>query len=151
MPDSRMMAEVAAPGCWAMVNVSGRRIATPLAPPRPGSTPMMTPRTMPASISIRLNHDSATAKPPRREWISCIAAPLCEAEGGFQRTLGQRHAEPDLEHDEGRDHGAHAHQYDLRPPVLAEEAHEEGDEGNRGNVHAEAVSGAGDDSHVDER
>jgi len=46
-----------------MVNVSGSRIATPFAPPRPGSTPMMTPRTMPTNISPRLNGVSAIEKP----------------------------------------------------------------------------------------
>ncbi len=38
-----------------MLNVNGSRIATPLAPPRPGSTPMMTPSTMPTIISRMLN------------------------------------------------------------------------------------------------
>ena len=37
-----MMAEVG-----GMVNVSGSRMATPLAPPSPGSTPMMVPSAMP--------------------------------------------------------------------------------------------------------
>ena len=46
-----------------MLNVSGSRIATPLAPPRPGSTPMMTPSTMPTTISTMLNGCSTTAKP----------------------------------------------------------------------------------------
>jgi len=73
MHDSRMMAEVCPPGCCAMENVSGSRIATPLAPPRPGSTPMMTPSVMPASISRTLNQESATWKPPIRDWISCMA------------------------------------------------------------------------------
>jgi hypothetical protein len=68
-----MIAEVAPPGCCAIEKVSGSRIATPFAPPRPGSTPMITPSTMPANISIRLNHDMATAKPPMSDWISCIA------------------------------------------------------------------------------
>ena len=58
MHDSMMIAEVG-----GIVNVSGSRIATPLAPPSPGSTPMMTPSTMPISISSRLNGDSTTAKP----------------------------------------------------------------------------------------
>src|SRR6185369_12820993 len=100
MHDSRMIAEVAPPGCCAIPNVSGSRIATPLAPPSPGSTPMITPRMMPASISSRLNHESATANPPISDWSSCIAAPLVESEERFERTLGQRHAEPDLEHQE---------------------------------------------------
>src|SRR6185503_12922129 len=111
MHDSRMMAEVCPPGCCAMENVSGSRIATPLAPPRPGSTPMITPSTMPANISIRLNHDSATPKPPMSDWISCMA--LGEAEGRFERALGQRHLEPHLEHDEEADHRSHAHRGNL--------------------------------------
>src|SRR5438552_16295436 len=106
MHESRMIAEVAPPGCCAMENVSGSRIATPFAPPRPGRTPMITPRMMPASISMMLNHDSATAKPPIRDWISCIRAGLVEAEPGFQRALGQRNLEPDLEHQEEDEHGA---------------------------------------------
>ena len=47
-----MMAEVG-----GIVKVSGSRIATPLAPPRPGSTPMMTPSRMPTSIKARLYQD----------------------------------------------------------------------------------------------
>ena len=46
-----------------MLKVSGSRMATPLAPPRPGSTPTMTPSTMPTTISIRLNGCATTAKP----------------------------------------------------------------------------------------
>ena len=33
-----------------MLKVSGSRMATPLAPPRPGSTPMSTPSVMPISM-----------------------------------------------------------------------------------------------------
>src|SRR6185295_6697344 len=104
MHDSRMMAEVCPPGCCAIENVSGSRIATPLAPPRPGSTPMITPSTMPANISIRLNQVRATWKPPMSDWISCMAA-LLETEERFDRPLGQRNLEPDLEHEEERHHG----------------------------------------------
>jgi hypothetical protein len=39
-------------GC--MVKVSGRRRATPLAPPSPGSTPMIVPSTMPITATSRL-------------------------------------------------------------------------------------------------
>jgi hypothetical protein len=58
MHDSMMIAEVG-----DIENVSGKRIATPLAPPSPGSTPMSTPSTMPSSITPMLNGCSATAKP----------------------------------------------------------------------------------------
>ena len=43
--------------------VSGNRMATPLAPPSPGSTPMSTPSTMPRNITPMLKGCSATAKP----------------------------------------------------------------------------------------
>ena len=58
-----MIAEVG-----GIVNVSGSKIATPLAPPKPGSTPMMTPRMMPIIINIKLNGVSTTAKP----WNSAL-------------------------------------------------------------------------------
>ena len=37
-----------------IVNVSGSRIATPLAPPSPGNTPISTPSRMPTSMNSRL-------------------------------------------------------------------------------------------------
>jgi len=55
-----MMADVG-----GMVNVSGSRIATPLAPPRPGSTPMMVPRVMPTTAMKRLKGVIAIWKPSR--------------------------------------------------------------------------------------
>src|SRR6185503_7472516 len=119
-----------------------------LAPPRPGSTPMITPRMIPANISIRLNHDSATWKPPIRDSISCIAA-SGEAEGRLERTLGQWNLEPDLEHQEERDHHADRHRRDLEPAVLAEDAHEGGDEERGGNVDAEREPRVVDERHVD--
>src|SRR5688500_11084029 len=137
MQESRMMAEVAPPGCCAIWKVRGSRIATPFAPPSPGSTPISTPRLTPASISIRLNHVRATAKPHLSEWISCMRRYLAEAEQGFDRTLGQRHLEPDLEHEEEDDHHADGHRGDLGPRVLAKDAHEERDEDRRGLVDAE--------------
>src|SRR5690348_6217631 len=141
MHESRMMAEVCPPGCCAMVNVSGRRIATPFAPPTPGSTPMMTPSVMPASISSRLNHERATWKPPISEWISCIAPPSTEAQGRLERTLRQRNLEPDLEHHEERHHHRERHRDDVDPPVLAEVAHEGRDEEGRGNVDPQREPG----------
>ena len=43
--------------------VSGNRIATPLAPPSPGSTPMITPSRMPRIITPMLNGSRTVAKP----------------------------------------------------------------------------------------
>jgi len=58
---SRMMAEV---GC--IEKVKGSRMATPLAPPRPGRTPMMVPRPTPMTARKRLCGCSATWKPRKR-------------------------------------------------------------------------------------
>src|SRR4051812_3644996 len=146
MQESRMIAEVCPPGCCAMENVSGSRIATPFAPPRPGRTPMITPRMIPANISIRLNHDRATAKPPIRDSISCIAA-SGEAEGRLERALGQWNLEPDLEHQEERHHDADRDRRDLEPCVLAEDAHERGDEERGGHVDAEREPRVVDERH----
>ncbi len=54
-----------------IVNVSGSRIAMPFAAPRPGRTPMITPSTIPSSISPMLNGDSTTAKPWKSKLRSC--------------------------------------------------------------------------------
>jgi hypothetical protein len=58
---SRMMADVG-----GIVKVRGRRIATPLAPPRPGRTPMMVPSRMPTTAIKRLYGVSAIWKPRKR-------------------------------------------------------------------------------------
>src|SRR4029078_4503659 len=65
MHDSMIIAEVG-----DIENVNGSRIATPLAPPRPGSTPTITPRMMPTTISTRLNGCKTTEKPWSRLPIS---------------------------------------------------------------------------------
>ena len=65
MHDSMIIAEVG-----DIENVSGSKIATPLAPPSPGSTPTITPRMMPTTISRRLNGCRTTAKPWSRLPIS---------------------------------------------------------------------------------
>ena len=53
-----MIAEVG-----GIVNVRGNKIAMPLAPPKPGNTPIMTPNVTPTNISNKLNGVIATAKP----------------------------------------------------------------------------------------
>src|SRR5688572_10079028 len=106
MHESRMMAEVAPPGVCAMPKVSGRRMATPLAPPSPGSTPMITPSTTPVNISTTLVGVSATPKPCISDWISSKSV---QPEHRFHRSLGQRHLEPDLEDHIERHDGEDAH------------------------------------------
>src|SRR5512132_1330740 len=103
MHDSMMIADVG-----GIVNVSGSRIATPFAPPRPGSTPISTPSRMPMSMNSRFFHDSATAKPcsrlpmssnetPRRRTLPAAIQGLITQQT-LDRTLRQRHEEPQLEH-----------------------------------------------------
>src|SRR5579859_5514338 len=142
-----MIAEVVPPGRCAMVNVSGSRIATPFAPPRPGSTPMMMPSTTPMNISIRLNGDSATPKPWISELSSSTIFPSPEAHGGFERPLGQRHLEPDLEHQEERDAHAEGDRRDLEPGIFPDLPHEVGDEERGGDVEPEIL----DERDVDHR
>src|SRR5476651_498462 len=58
MQDSITIAEVG-----SIVKVSGNRIATPLGPPSPGSTPTKMPSTRPTIIKASVFHVIRTAKP----------------------------------------------------------------------------------------
>src|SRR5258706_12774239 len=98
MHESRMIAEVVPPGCCAIEKVRGSRMATPFAPPRPGSTPMMVPSVMPTTAIRRLKGVIATWKPPRM-----FSKPISVPEPGFDGSLGQRDEEPALEDHEGGD------------------------------------------------
>src|SRR5687767_3716151 len=141
MHDSRMIAEVAPPGCCAMPKVSGSRMATPLAPPRPGSTPMITPRMTPTNISAMFFSDIATPKPPIRELISSMSASRTascpssiQPDPSLERALGQRDLEPDFEDQIEHHDSGDRHHDDLPPGVLAQPAHEEADEHHRRDV-----------------
>src|SRR3989338_8726977 len=112
MQESRMIAEVAPPGCCAMPKVSGSRMAKPLAPPRPGSTPRITP----VNISAMLVGVIATPKPCISAWISSKSA---QPEEAFERALGQRHLEPDLEHQVEGHHRAQADGEHLPPGIFS--------------------------------
>src|SRR5882724_11560392 len=148
MQDSRMIAEVVPPGCCAIENVSGSRIATPFAPPSPGSTPMMMPRITPTNISTRLSGDRATEKPPSNALISSTRAPpirggrdarqrSIQTQGCFQRPLGQGHLKPHLEDQKENDAHPGRDRHDLDPRVLAQLPHEIRDIQSRREVEAE--------------
>src|SRR5512146_298927 len=145
MHDSRMIAVVVPPGTCAIEKVSGSRIATPFAPPRPGSTPMMTPRMMPTNMNATFLNVRATRNP----WnsASSSAMTLAQAQRGLERPLGQGHQEPHLEDEEECDAVADADRGDFPPCVLAEPAHEAGHEQRRGHVDADPA----DERHVDGR
>ena len=53
-----------------IVKVSGSRIATPLAPPRPGRTPISTPSMMPTNIRPMFIGVRTTAKPCSRAQLN---------------------------------------------------------------------------------
>src|SRR5262245_9644816 len=117
-----------------MPKVRGNRMATPLAPPRPGSTPMITPRITPANINNTFLNESATANPCNSDWISSMSV---QPEEGLDRTLGQRDLEPDLEDDEEKHAVSDTDRRELPPIVLAQPAHEETDEQDRRNVDSQ--------------
>src|SRR5438128_7684045 len=97
MQESMTMAEVG-----SMVKVSGKRIATPFGPPRPGSTPTKMPSTRPTIISASVFHVSRTVKPWNSSPKASIPVPLV-AEEGFERALRHDDVERDVERDEHGD------------------------------------------------
>src|SRR4029077_16635828 len=129
MHDSRMMAEVVPPGCCAMENVSGSRMATPFAPPSPGRTPMMMPRITPTNISRRLNGDRATPNPCISALISSTQPPSTgastdelirrhssiESQRSLERPFGKRHREPCFEDQKEGDAHADGNRHRLDP------------------------------------
>src|SRR5260370_24285359 len=110
MQESMTMAEVG-----SMVKVSGSRIATPLGPPSPGSTPTKMPSTRPTIISSSVFHVSRTAKPcMSRPKASIMRVPSIYliAKGRFERPLRHDDVECGVEGhehrggaDEGGQHG----------------------------------------------
>src|ERR1700704_2104786 len=93
MQDSITMAEVG-----SIVNVRGSRIATPLGPPRPGSTPTKMPSTRPTIMSDSVFTVSSTWKPCMSRPSASIVA--LEPEQGLERALGHDDVERDVEGDE---------------------------------------------------
>src|SRR6267378_1591061 len=149
MHESRMIAEGVPPGCCAIEKVRGSRMATPFAPPRPGSTPMMIPRMTPTNISSRLSGDSATPNPCVSALISSTQPPLgadgsvhrhralVEPQCSLERPFGKRHREPYFEYQEKRDADAYRDRHDLDPGVFAQVPHEVGDIERGGDVETQ--------------
>src|SRR6266849_1797522 len=137
-----MIAEVG-----GIVNVRGRRMATPLAPPSPGSTPMIVPSVMPMTATNRLNgvmamwkpramfsnptgqstSGGANAAPPRHpppvsagaDFFTGLSVP----QPGLERSLGHRHEEPGLEDEERRDGDEDGEADHHEPGVAADPSH----------------------------
>ena len=68
-----------------IVKVSGSRIATPLAPPRPGSTPISTPSMMPTNISSMFIGVRMTAKPWNSALISSMESSVIGLAGAARQ------------------------------------------------------------------
>src|ERR1700740_2954802 len=140
MQDSITMAEVG-----SIVKVSGSRIATPLGPPSPGSTPTKMPSTRPTIISASVFQVRRTANPCKSRPKASINKPnaFCDnpsvAEGRFERPF--RH--DDVEHDiEGDEHERREHEggcYRLPPRDLADEAHEARDQQEARDIEPEEL------------
>src|SRR5215813_9072339 len=147
MHDSMMIAEVG-----DIEKVSGSRIATPLAPPSPGSTPTMTPSRMPMHISRILYGCRTTAKPwnrltissirrfpdrvpPRPAALVLVLRSLCsKPEPVLDRSLGQRYEEPLLEREVGRNDDQRRESDCGQRAIAAQPHHEDGDQEERGDV-----------------
>src|SRR3569623_888027 len=95
MHDSITMAEVG-----SIKKVIDSRIATPLGPPRPGSTPTNTPRMRPTNIRPRIFQLSSTEKPWSRSEKASICSPFSVAEQGFERPLRHDDVKLDFEDEE---------------------------------------------------
>src|SRR5439155_7013369 len=133
MQDSITMAEVG-----SIVKVSGNRIATPLGPPRPGSTPTKMPSTSPMIIKVMIFQVMRTAKPcssnPNASMTGFLAA-----ERRFERALWHDDVEGDVE---GHEHHGGEHQGgEQRLPQrdLADHPHEAGDQQETCDIEAEEL------------
>src|ERR1700729_3250893 len=128
MQDSITIAEVG-----SMVKVSGSRIATPLGPPSPGSTPTKTPSTRPTIIRASVFHVIRTTKPcsnrPKAsmEQFSCLARKLV-TEGRFQRPLRHDDVERDIEGHEHRSGKHESGEQRLPQRDASDHPHEAGDQ-----------------------
>src|ERR1700722_9629295 len=99
MPDSMTIAEVG-----SIVNVSGSRMATPLGPPSPGSTPTKMPSTSPTIINAMVFQVISTAKPCSSKPKASILIIALVAECRFERAFRHDDVERDIEsheHDRG--------------------------------------------------
>src|SRR5919109_2352969 len=115
-------------------NVSGRRMATPFAPPSPGRTPMMVPSVIPSTAISRLKGVMAIWKP----WMM-FSKPMSVTQPGFDGSLRQRHEKPPLEQDEGDDRerdGDAERRYPRMPP---HGSHVEPEVQRGGDVEAEEL------------
>src|SRR5882724_2971793 len=122
----------------SIVNVSGSRIATPLGPPRPGSTPTKMPSTRPRIIKVMIFQVMRTAKPCNSNPNASMTGFLA-AERRFERALWHDDVEGDVE---GHEHHGGEHEggeQRLPPRDLADHAHEAGDQQETCDIEPEEL------------
>src|ERR1700722_1088304 len=141
MLDSITMAEVG-----SIVKVSGSKIATPLGPPRPGSTPTKMPSTSPTIIRAIVFHVISTTKPcSKRPNASMDAlswsAHALVAEGRFERPLRHDDVKCDIESHEhdSREQKGSEQRFPQREP--ADHPHEDGDQQKTRDIHSKVLRG----------
>src|SRR3989304_2461364 len=115
MAARRRMAEVG-----GMLKVTGMRMATPFAPPRPGKTPTMVPTKSPATNTRMLNGVRAIPRPATRLYNASMppSPPRLEPEEILQPPLGQRDQKELVEHKiagQGKQDGDGQHGYPAMP------------------------------------
>src|SRR5262249_44983470 len=112
----RMIADVG-----GIVKVNGSKIATPFAPPSPGSTPMMVPSTIPITAMTKLKGVTAIWNP--RDRFSSPPMRASVPEPSLERALWQGDQKPDLEDEERRQRDRERNQYRRDPSVPADHPH----------------------------
>src|SRR5438128_7243304 len=124
----------------SIVKVRGSRIASPLGPPRPGSTPTKMPSTSTRIIKVMIFQVMRTAKPcssnPNASMTGFLAT-----ERRFERALWHDDVEGDVE---GHEHHGGEHQGgEQRLPQrdLADHPHETGDQEEARDVEPEELGG----------
>src|SRR5437868_1177532 len=132
MHDSITIADVG-----SMVNVSGRRIATPFGPPSPGRTPTKIPSTSPTIISASVFQVSRTPNPCSNNVSASIAA--LESEGSFERALRHDHVECKVEGDEHHEREQEGRRNRLPQSNAPDEIHEAGNEQKAREINPEPL------------
>src|SRR5256885_17012234 len=122
MQDNITIAEVG-----SIVKVSGSRIATPLGPPRPGSTPTKMPSTRPRIIKVMIFQVMRTAKPCNSNPNASMTGFLA-AERRFERALWHDDVNCDVEGHEHHGGENEAGEQRVSHRHVADPTHEAGDQ-----------------------
>src|SRR3954453_12468563 len=124
----------------SIVNVSGKRIATPFGPPSPGNTPTKMPSTRPTIMKASVLNVSRTVKPWNSRPKASIARSWCLiAEGRFQRSFWHDDVERDVEGDEHDEREQEAGDQRLPQGNASDEPHEAHDQHEARHIETEPL------------